>query len=105
MNDAGETAQVSFGMDNSYKCELEIWGSRGCITTGRIFTAPAGFEPTAEVRVGNETETVPLPADDAFAGSIAQFARCIRDEEAREENYRAILRQAELVDAVRESGS
>ena len=101
VNDAGVTAQVSFGMDNSYKCELEIWGSKGCITTGRIFTAPTGFEPTAEVRAGNETETVRLPADDAFAGSIAHFARCIRDEGTREENYQAILRQAELVDTVR----
>ncbi len=101
VNEAGVTTQVSFGMDNSYKCELEIWGSRGCVTTGRIFTASAGFEPTAEVKVGNETETVALPADDAFAGSIARFAECIRDEGARGENYRAILRQAELVDAVR----
>ena len=25
------TAQISFGMDNSYKCELEIWGSKGTI--------------------------------------------------------------------------
>ncbi len=105
VNDAGVTAQVSFGMDNSYKCELEIWGSRGCITTGRIFTAPAGFVPTAEVRIGNETETVRLPADDAFAGSIARFAECIRDKEAREENYRTILRQAVLVDAVRGADS
>ena len=104
VNDAGVTAQVSFGMDNSYKCELEIWGSKGCITTGRIFTAPSGFVPTAEVRVGNEAQTVTLPSDDAFAGSIARFAQCIWDKEAREENYRTILRQAELVDAVRRYG-
>ena len=101
VNDAGVTAQVSFGMDNGYKCELEVWGSKGCITTGRIFTAPAGFEPTAEVRVGNETEMVRLPPDDAFARSISRFAACIQDEAVREENYRAILHQAELVDAVR----
>ena len=101
VNEAGVTAQVSFGMDNSYKCDLEIWGSRGYVTTGRVFTAPAGFVPTAEVRVGNETETVTLPADDSFARSIARFAECIQDKEERKKNYRAILRQAELVDAVR----
>ena len=101
VNDAGVTAQVSFGMDNSYKCDLEAWGSRGCVTTGRIFTAPAGFVPTAEVKVGNETETVTLPADDSFAKSIARFAECVRDRSVREENARAILWQAELVDAVR----
>ena len=26
-NNEGLTAQVSFGMDNSYKCSLEVWGS------------------------------------------------------------------------------
>lgn len=30
-NDEGITAQVSFGMDNAYKCELEVWGSQGVI--------------------------------------------------------------------------
>lgn len=101
VNKESVTAQVSFGMDNSYKCELEVWGNQGCISMGRIFTAPAGFVPTAEIRIGNEVEMVALPADDAFAGSIVYFARCIRDKEIREKNYCAILRQAELVDAVR----
>ena len=32
VNDAGVTAQVAFGMDNGYKCELEVWGNKGvCI--------------------------------------------------------------------------
>lgn len=103
VNDAGVTAQVCFGMDNSYKCDLEVWGSKGCITTGRIFTAPAGFKPAADVRIGSETETVELTADDSFAKSIAHFCRCIRDEKARAQNYSDILRQAELVDAVKGS--
>ena len=45
INDSGVTAQLSFGMDNSYKCELEVWGSTGTIFTNRILTAPVGFEP------------------------------------------------------------
>ena len=27
VNDKGVTAQVAFGMDHNYKCELEVWGS------------------------------------------------------------------------------
>ena len=34
-------AQLAFGMDNAYKCELEIWGSKGVLRNERIFTAPA----------------------------------------------------------------
>ena len=101
INDSGTTAQLSFGMDNSYKCELEVWGSKGFLRTGRILTAPDGFEPTAEITISNETETVKLSADDTFGKSIEHFCRCVRDEKVREDNYKKILKQAELVDEVR----
>ncbi len=101
VNDAGDTAQISFGMDMSYKCELEIWGSKGFLRTGRIFTAPAGYVPTAEITVGSETETVPLPADDTFKKSIAHFCDCVRHEDVRKANYETLLRQAKLIDAVK----
>ena len=101
VNADGVTAQLSFGMDNSYKCELEVWGSKGFLRTGRILTAPDGFEPTAEITIGNETETVKLSADDTFGKSIEHFCRCVSDDKVREENYKKILKQAELVDEVR----
>lgn len=97
-NDDGVTAQVSFGMDNNYKCELEIWGSKGCLTTGRILTAPAGFIPTAIIRKGNEDAVVNLPADDSFKKSIDHFVTCIADKAIRKERYAIIMRQAELID-------
>lgn len=103
VNDVGVTAQLSFGMDNSYKCELEIWGSKGYLTTGRILTAPEGFEPTAEIKVGNETRTVKLSADDTFKKSIHKFCRCVADDGERIENYAAIVRQAELVEKIKEA--
>ena len=101
INDSGTTAQLSFGMDNSYKCELEVWGSKGFLRTGRILTAPDGFEPTAEITLGSETEIVKLSPDDTFGKSIEHFCRCVQDEKTREENYKTILKQAKLVDEVR----
>jgi len=98
VNAEGVTAQIAFGMDNNYKCELEAWGSKGCLITGRVLTAPAGFVPTAMIRRGNEETIVKLPADDAFRKSIKHFADCVNDEETRKERYRIILKQAELVD-------
>ena len=102
INDDGVTAQLSFGMDNSYKCELEVWGSKGFLRTGRILTAPDGFEPTAEITIGNEAETVKLSADDTFGKSIKHFCRCVQDAKTREDNYKKILKQAKLVDEVKE---
>lgn len=97
-NDDGVTAQISFGMDNNYKCELEVWGSKGTLTTGRVLTAPAGFVPTATIRKGNEDTTVDLPADDAFLKSVNHFIDCVNDEMVRKERFALILKQAELVD-------
>ena len=104
INSEGVTAQLSFGMDNSYKCELEVWGSKGFLRTGRILTAPDGFEPTAEITIGNETETVKLSADDTFGKSIEHFCRCVADSQTREENYKKILKQARLVDEIKKNG-
>ena len=101
VNDDGVTAQLSFGMDNSYKCELEVWGSKGFLRTGRILTAPDGFEPSAEITIGSETETVTLSPDDTFGKSIEYFCRCVKDAKTREENYKTILKQAKLVDEVK----
>lgn len=97
INDQGVTAQIAFGMDNEYKCELEVWGSKGTLTTGRVLTAPAGFVPTAKIVKGGKGETITLPADDAFGKSIRRFEECISDGKTRESNYGSLKRQAELV--------
>ncbi len=98
VNKDGITAQIAFGMDNNYKCELEVWGSKGCLTTRRVLTAPVGFVPTAVIRNGNEERTVDLPEDDAFLKSIRHFMDCIQIEEIRKERYSMIVKQAELID-------
>lgn len=102
VNDKGVTAQVAFGMDHNYKCELEVWGSKGTLYTNRILTAPAGLVPEVTIRKGNDEEKRNLPADDAFKKSILHFNKCIEDNATREENYETLLRQAKLVDSFKE---
>ena len=98
VNDKGMTAQLAFGMDNDYKCEVEIWGSKGTIASNRILTAPDGFVPTYTIKKNQELETRNLPADDAFLKSICKFVACIENSEERLKNYRIILKQEQLVD-------
>ncbi len=102
VNNDGVTAQLSFGMDNNYKCDLEVWGSAGTLFTGRVLTAPTGFVPTVEIRKGNESRVLPLQADDAFLKSITHFRACIDDEVEREKQYAVIERQAAFVERFRE---
>ncbi len=98
VNKDGVTAQVAFGMDNNYKCELEAWCSNGCLSTGRVLTAPDGFVPKMTIRKGNEDEIRDLPSDDAFGKSIEHFMKCILDEKIRKNNYKSLIKQAELID-------
>ena len=97
VNEAGVTAQIAFGMDNDYQCELEVWGSKGTLKTGRVLTAPAGYAPTMTIKKNTAVEQRPLPADDAFRKSIEHFMKCRTEQETREETYGSILKQAQLV--------
>ena len=103
-NNNGEVAQVSFGMDNDYKCELEIWGSKGTLVAGRILTAPDGYEPNYTIKKNQEITTGKMPSDDSFLKSIKHFSNCIFDGKERKENYEKMLLQAELVEAFKELG-
>ena len=103
-NDKGQVAQISFGMDNSYKCELELWGSTGCLHTGRIFTAPAGFEPTVSVQKQTGTETVTLPADDSFRNSIDVFCALAAQPKLRPAFAQRIALQSKLVETIQKEG-
>lgn len=100
VNDDGLTAQVSFGMDNSYRCDLNIWGSTGTLSTGRILTAPEGFEPTVAIKNADGEQAFTLPADDTFKKSIEHFQSCIYDSTTRERQYKDIRRQSEIVQKI-----
>lgn len=99
-NDAGLTAQVSFGMDNSYRCSLDIWGSSGSIYTNRILTAPAGYAPVMTIRNADGEKNMELPADDTFRKSIEAFRECVLNDKKRTEKYADIIRQGCLVESI-----
>jgi len=101
-NDQGLTAQVAFGMDNSYKCSLELWGSKGTLYTNRVLTAPVGYEPQVIIKTVDKEQVYTLPADDSFGKSIAYFGECIENEAQRIEHYAEIRQQAQLVAEIRE---
>lgn len=97
INNKGLTAQVAFGMDNDYQCNIEVWGSKGTITSDRILTAPAGFVPQCTIKKNQEFKTLKLPTDDAFLKSINHFKNCITNNTLRKKNYILIHNQADLV--------
>lgn len=97
-NKENQVVQLSFGMDNSYRCSVEVWGSLGSIFTNRIFTAPDNYNPIIEITVKNEMKKVELEKDDTFLKSIKSFENSIQDVNIREKTFKEIEKQAYLID-------
>ena len=102
LSDKNLTAHISFGMDNSYKCELELQGSKGSIYTDRIFTAPDSYSPKIKISIDNNSEEIVLEPDNSFKKSIERFFNSVIDISCRKEICRGILKQAFIVDKIRE---
>ena len=98
INDKGVCAQLAFGMNNDYKCSIEIWGSKGTITSERILTAPEGFVPEYTLKQNQDYSTHKLPADDSFLKSMKVFKNCVEQEEVRKAEYEVLLTQERFID-------
>ncbi|MFF3018291.1 Gfo/Idh/MocA family protein [Streptomyces sp. NPDC057939] len=96
----GVTAQLSFGLDHGYRSAYEITGSRGRLTVERAFTPPAAHPPTIRLERPTGVEEIGLAPDDQVLRSVAAFVTDIRVG-ARPEPV--LLRQAELLDAIKRS--
>lgn len=99
-NEDGLTAQISFGMDNSYKCELEVWGSKGVVNTSRVFTPTAEMTTIVDVKT-DDINKINIEPDDQFLNSLEYFADCIVDIGLREKRCKEIVLQAKLMNDVR----
>lgn len=97
-NKSGQVVQVSFGMDNDYRCSIDVWGSQATLKSNRVLTAPSGFSPSYEIHKNGNIETFEMSADDAFYKSIAEFKLCIEQETKRLQKYKEILKQETLVE-------
>ena len=97
INDKGVTAQIAYGMDNSYKCELEVWGSKGTLLTKRVFTAPVDFVPECRIETGKDVVIHKFSEDDTFKKSIQRFYDCITDDKVRQDTYKELKRQEILL--------
>lgn len=100
-NKNGLTAQISFGMDNFYRCELEAWGSKGILRTERIFTAPSDCFPEIKLFTEDGEKIDILNKDDAFKNSILHFVNCIVDKKTRLETYNEIRTQATFIEQIK----
>lgn len=99
-NKEGLCSQISFGMDNAYQCQLEIWGSKATLIAPRIFTAGADVEVALQLKSSAGESSLTLGTDDQFLHSIERFYTSIKNM-GRAEIIDKIKRQAMLIDQLR----
>ncbi|MBR4092158.1 MAG: Gfo/Idh/MocA family oxidoreductase [Mogibacterium sp.] len=98
--DNGAIAQVSWGMDNVYRCGAELHGSTGMISTDRLYSPPASMAPVILITDNSGVEKIEVQADDQFGRSLDHFAKCIEDSDTAAARRAQILRQAGLIQSI-----
>jgi predicted dehydrogenase len=91
------TAQLAFGFDTFYQCELQLWFANGRITAPRIFTAPPGLATEITLETADGSQTIVAPPDNHFAGSLRDFANRVAGNCP---DLSGLLAQARLVDEI-----
>lgn len=103
-NKEGCIAQLAFGMDNGYKCEVEIIGQKGWIRAPRIFTAPCDYETEVLANIDNSSIVISVGKDDQFWNAINVYNELVVDENKREKVYEDLVCVAEVVEEIRMKG-
>lgn len=96
---SGIFAQLAFGFDNYYQCNMEIWGDKGKIILERAFTAAPGFMPKMIVEKQNEKSEYILTADNHFEKILQDFYDAIITSDFSRK-YNEIEDQARLIQEV-----
>lgn len=91
-------AEIAFGFDNFYQCNLELWGSKGKIYTNRIFTAPPGYKAEILVETGTSKETLIIEPDNHFHNMLLYFHQLIVKPELALLEYQQNITQARLIE-------
>ena len=79
-SNSGLIAEIAFGFDNFYQCNIEIWGSKGKLSANRVFTAPPDFMPDVIIETSHGTKNYQLPADNHFNKMLDHVAESIKTE-------------------------
>jgi predicted dehydrogenase len=96
-NNGSLTSQISFGFDNYYQCNLEIWGSKGKLYTNRIFTANSEHKPIVEIETKDGLEIIELDTDNHFKNMLLHFYEQIFTKNMVDDEYKQNITQARLI--------
>jgi len=99
-DDKGIPSEISFGFDNLYQCNYEIWGSKGKIFAERAFTPQPNYSPKIILQKDTETKEYLIEPDNHFENILKEFHRAIQQKDF-ETHYKKLLNQAKLQEEIR----
>lgn len=97
----GIAAAISFGFDNYYQCNYQIWGSKGKLTANKAYTPKIDQATTLTWEHDYQTETIECAPDNHFANAMTEFYRIICYDDQREKHYAEILQQSEALETIK----
>jgi len=97
----GATAYLEWAIGVAYKNEIDLWSTEGGLFTDKIFSKPAGYQPSyyqrdlnGNMHIVNEVEC------EQFAEMFHYFVEMIGDDEMIAAERKAIVRRAKLLDEI-----
>lgn len=106
MQKTGELfAEIGFGFDNYYQCNLEILGNKGLIVADRIFTAPPGYSPKISVETPEGRVDNIVQPDNHFINMLKHFYDLIIGKISADNEYEMNVNQARLIEDLRQKAN
>ena len=91
-------SQFTFGFDNFYRCNIELFGSEGKLSTHRVFTAPKDYNSEIILENNLGIETVQVEASNHFVTSLLFFFKNVYSSDLRGKEYIQNINQARLLE-------
>ncbi len=101
MNKEGQTAQLSFGFDNYYQCNYELWCSKGRIVAERAFTPKPNERPVISLEVTSVSEQCHAEPDNHFANILEDVYNAIQAKD-HEKYLNNVLNQSRILSSIKE---
>ena len=96
----GQTAQLSFGFNNSYRNTYSIWGTNGHITCKRAFSIPPDKESKIIIEKEGYHDEIICEPDDNFLSEINFFCNGISNQNNFVSWGDEIIKQSMTIDEV-----
>lgn len=96
----GIGASISFGFDNYYQCNYQIWGSKGKLMANKAYTPKVDQATTLTWEHDYQTEIINCEADNHFIKALMEFHHIISNPSSREHHFNAIKEQSEALETI-----